>query len=181
MTELSRLGRSRVLLGLTTALLVACSGGSAASTPPSPPPPVATASATATAADSKTRPTTVPTTAPTASRAADIVVGGDRPVTVHVPPGYDPSRPAPLLIGLHGYASNGQEHASYFHIDDAAAQRGYLYAWPNGTLDSQQNRFWNATDACCDHEGSGVDDAAYLETLIKEIEGKFTSIPSAST
>jgi len=43
--------------------------------------------------------------APPPDPVADVVVGGDRPVTVHVPPGYDPSRPAPLLILLHGFDS----------------------------------------------------------------------------
>jgi polyhydroxybutyrate depolymerase len=108
---------------------------------------------------------------------ASIVVGGDRPVTVQVPLGYDRGRPAPLLIGLHGFGSSGTEHANYFHIGDAAAQRGFLVAWPNGTLDSDQLRFWNATDACCDHEGSGVDDAGYLAGLITEIETKFAVDP----
>jgi polyhydroxybutyrate depolymerase len=30
------------------------------------------------------------------------------------------------------------------------------------------NRFWNATDACCDLYGTGVDDVAYLSGLIEE-------------
>jgi polyhydroxybutyrate depolymerase len=69
------------------------------------------------------------------------------------------------------------EIAGNFHIGDAAAQRGYLVVWPNGTLDSDQLRFWNATDACCDIEGSGVDDAGYLSGLITEIESTFTVDP----
>jgi polyhydroxybutyrate depolymerase len=30
-------------------------------------------------------------------------------------------------------------------------------------------RFWNATDACCDVDASGVDDSSYLAGLINEI------------
>ncbi len=105
------------------------------------------------------------------------MVGGDRPVTVHVPAGYDPARPAPLLVLLHGYGGSGQDIVSELRIGDAAAQRGYLYVAPEGTLDSTVSRFWNATDACCDFDGAGVDDATYLEGVIKEIETKFAVDP----
>jgi polyhydroxybutyrate depolymerase len=106
------------------------------------------------------------------------VVGGDRPVTVHVPPGYDPDRPAPLLIVLHGYTVSGPETSAYFHLREVAAQRGYFYAYPNGTLDSDGNRFWNATDACCDFDRSGVDDVAYLDGVIGEIRASFSIDPA---
>src|SRR6185503_4692453 len=63
-----------------------------------------------------------PSASPVASKSADIVVGGDRPVAVHVPPGYDPEHPAPLLIGLHGYGSSGVEQEAYFRLGDLARQ-----------------------------------------------------------
>ena len=49
-----------------------------------------------------------------ASSPAFLVVGGDRPVTVHIPASYDRSRPAPLLIVLHGFTVSGEEVATYF-------------------------------------------------------------------
>jgi polyhydroxybutyrate depolymerase len=104
-------------------------------------------------------------------------VGGDRPVTVQVPAGYDPHRPAPLLIVLHGYGSSGQDHDAYFHLGQAAEQRGFLYVYPDGTFDSGGNRFWNATDACCDVDRTGVADVAYLTNVITEIRGSFAVDP----
>jgi polyhydroxybutyrate depolymerase len=112
-----------------------------------------------------------------ASPVADIVVGGDRLVTVHVPPGYDPSRPAPLLILLHGYSSDGKSHDAYFHLGSLAKERGFLYAYPDGTIDSTGNRFWSATDACCDFDRTGVNDVAYLDSLITEVEAKLNVDP----
>ena len=111
------------------------------------------------------------------SSSPEVRVGGDRPVTVHVPPTYDPARPAPLVIVLHGYGSSGREHDAYFHLGELAMQRGYLYAYPDGTLDDDGNRFWNATDACCDFDRKGVDDAAYLAGVIGEIEASFAVDP----
>ena len=98
-------------------------------------------------------------------------------MAVHVPPGYDPALPAPLLIVLHGYSSSGPEHDTYFQVGDEAARRGYLYAYPDGTRDRDGNRFWDATDACCDFDGSGVDDRAYLSGLIEEIQASFAVDP----
>src|SRR6476619_4239893 len=138
----------RVLLGLSAILLVACSNGATVSQVPTP----ASAALTASAAPIH-RPSTAPSASavsPTPSQAASVVVGGDRPVTVHVPPDYDPGKPAPLLVLLHGYGGSGKDIEDELHLGDAAAQRGYLYIAPDGTLDSTVSRFWNATDACCD-------------------------------
>ncbi len=117
------------------------------------------------------------TPAASASAAGSLVVGGDRPVTVHVPASYDASRPAPLLIALHGYSSSGNEINSWFGLGGPAQRAGYVYAAPDGTQDNNGNRFWNATDACCNFDGSTVDDVAYLSGVIAEIQGKLAIDP----
>ena len=135
--------------------------------------PVGSAATTA----SPARPTSEKPSFGSAGAVADVVVGEDRPVSVHVPPGYDPSAPAPLLVVLHGYSSNGKSHDAYFHLRSLAEERGFLYAYPDGTVDRSGNRFWNATDACCDFDRTGVDDVAYLDSLITEIEAKLNVDP----
>jgi polyhydroxybutyrate depolymerase len=90
-------------------------------------------------------------------------------VVVDVPSDYDPSEPAPLLVMLHGYGSSGAQHERYFQLAAAADERRMLYAHPDGTRDSDRERFWNATDACCDFEARGITDADYLAALIDEI------------
>ena len=44
--------------------------------------------------------------------------------------------------------------------------RGFLYAYPDGTTNSAGKQFWNATELCCDFEGTGVDDVAYIAAVI---------------
>src|SRR5438552_1413322 len=100
----------------------------------------------------------------------DMLVGGDRPVTVHVPASYEPGKPAPLLILLHAYGSTGSGHDRYFPVGAAAAERGFLYAYPDGTTDTSGNRFWSSKDACCDFDRTGVNDVAYLDSLITAIQ-----------
>ena len=104
-------------------------------------------------------------------------MGGDRPVTVHVPASYDPNKPAPLLILLHGYTGSGAGIEQYFHVADAAERLGYVYAAPDGTVDAEGHPFWNATDACCNFHGSTVDDVAYLSSVISKIQGKLAIDP----
>jgi polyhydroxybutyrate depolymerase len=104
-------------------------------------------------------------------------IGGDRPVSVHVPPSYDPNVPTPLLILLHGYSANGDLQEFYLDLSKEADVRGYLYATPNGLKDKQGLNFWNATDACCNINGIDVDDSAYLRQVVEDIETAFNVDP----
>ncbi len=104
-------------------------------------------------------------------------VGGDRPVEVYVPTGYSADKPAPLVILLHGYGVTGAIQELYFQLQPMAEKYGFLYAHPDGTVDSKGDQFWNATDACCDLDHTGVDDSAYLDSLIQEIKGRWSIDP----
>lgn len=77
-------------------------------------------------------------------RPGKFVFGGSRPVTLSVPTSYDPRHPAPLLLVLHGYGSTGQQHVDYFGLAGLVEGHGVLLAAPDGTLDAQGNRFWDA-------------------------------------
>lgn len=159
---------SRAILGVFGALVVGC----ASSLPSASAPPASVVGVTSSAQASAGQRSPSP-----APSSADLVVGGDRPLTVHVPSKYDPGRPAPLLVVLHGYGSSGREHEAYFQFGAAADQRGFLSAYPDGTIDSTANRFWNATDACCDFDRSGAADDAYLSDVIGAIEATLTVDP----
>lgn len=103
--------------------------------------------------------------------SADIVIDlGRGPVTVFVPTSYDPAVPTPLVVLLHGFGCDGAWVESYFQLLPLAEQHGFLYMCPEGTVDQDGNRFWNATDSCCDFYGTGVDDSAYLLALVDEVK-----------
>ncbi len=97
-------------------------------------------------------------------------IGGDRPARVVVPSSYDGSTPTPLLVLLHGYSASGAIQDLYFGMSRATRMRGMLLVIPDGTVDARGNRFWNATDACCDFDGIGPDDVGYLRGLIAEMK-----------
>ena len=84
------------------------------------------------------------------------------------PFGSDPAQELPLIIALHGYESNVWELSQYLGLIERINLDRFLLLMPNGTRDSDGNRFWNATDYCCDFEDSEVDDVQYLRSLIDE-------------
>jgi polyhydroxybutyrate depolymerase len=106
-----------------------------------------------------------------------LVVGGDRPVAVRVPTTYDKAKPAPLLIVLHGFTGTGAGIEEYFGVQREADMRGFVTAYPDGTRDRDGNRFWNASDACCNFDHIAIDDVAYLDGLVTAIQGALTIDP----
>jgi polyhydroxybutyrate depolymerase len=98
------------------------------------------------------------------------VDAGRGPVAVEVPDSYDPAAPIPLVVLLHGYGASGASIESYLGFLPFVDTREFLFARPDGTIDSVGLRFWNATNACCNFFGSAVDDSAYLSALIVQIE-----------
>jgi polyhydroxybutyrate depolymerase len=77
------------------------------------------------------------------------------------------------VILLHDYASSGALAEAYFDFAAQADALGFLYVTPEGTKDSSGNEFWNATDACCNANGSSVDDSSYVDGLIVQIRTRY--------
>lgn len=94
----------------------------------------------------------------------------DRRAEFVVPPAHDGVTPLPLMVLLHGYSATAGAQDLYFRATATARARGYYLILPDGTIDRDGNRFWNATPACCNFGGSPVDDVAYLTALLDEAE-----------
>jgi polyhydroxybutyrate depolymerase len=98
------------------------------------------------------------------------IVGGDRPVTVNLPDSL--ANPAPLLILLHSASTSGAHQEKYMHLGPVAKKNGIIYIAPDGTVNPEGKRFWNASKSCCNRYKQEVDDVAYLNSLIEEISAK---------
>ncbi len=109
-----------------------------------------------------------------AAQTTTFVNVGRGNIPVHVPASYTPSSPAPLILALHGYGGSGAQLEAYVNFTALAEPFGFLLVAPDGTGDLIGNRFWNATNACCNFFGSPVNDAAYLLALINEIKAQLT-------
>jgi polyhydroxybutyrate depolymerase len=108
---------------------------------------------------------------------ADAGLTLSRPYHFYVPPGYDKNTPAPLVVMLHGYTASGDAQELYWQLKPVADAHTFLYAYPDGTVDAFGNRFWNATDGCCDIGKTGVDDVAYVNAVIDDVENKYNVDP----
>ena len=83
----------------------------------------------------------------------------------------------PLVMLLHAYRTDADVVDHYFGLQPLADSIGFLYVHPDGSKDSAGDEFWNATEACCDIHGSGIDDSGYLQGLIRDIEAAYSVDP----
>ena len=107
------------------------------------------------------------------SSASEVSFKAKRPYTIFVPGSYNKSKPAPLILALHGYTSSGDEMEKFLQLTPVAQAKGILYVHPDGAMDSTESRFWNATPACCNLTNSSVDDDKYLMSIIDEVSKKY--------
>jgi polyhydroxybutyrate depolymerase len=105
-----------------------------------------------------------------ATATPNYTVGGDRPATVNLPDSL--ANPAPLLILLHSASTSGAHQENYMHLGPVAKKNGLIYIAPDGMTNPDGKRFWNASKACCNKYKAEVDDVAYINSLIEEINKK---------
>ena len=118
----------------------------------------------------------VATVLPEPARAAEIDLGRG-PVSVHVPASYDPAAPTPVVVLLHAFTADSQFEDGYMQLGPLADEFGFLYAYPDGTVNQSGDQFWNATEACCDYDLSGVNDSEYLRRLVDSLKARYTVDP----
>ena len=100
-----------------------------------------------------------------------------RPYRAVVSSKYDGGTSVPLLLLLHGYGGTGVFQDTYMGMSALAQGQNFVLATPDGTLDTQNNRFWNATDTCCDWFKTGVDDVKYLSAIIDQLAFQYRIDP----
>lgn len=126
-------------------------------------------------------------TSSTSSRPSDPPVKPDlqgRMYDLIAPDGIDKTKPAPLVLMLHGYTDAGQtQHPwadmdAYMKVSPETQKRGWLLALGHGNLDPTLNHwFWNGTDACCDLEGTKPDDVGYLMGIVEDVKKTYAVDP----
>ena len=98
----------------------------------------------------------------------DTPFGGSRPAKIILPKNYDPKKSYPLLTLLHGYSSGGTVQNAYLGFGRQVDKREFIYIIAEGLRDGRGQKYWNATDGCCDFDGTNPDDAGYLIGLVDE-------------
>lgn len=109
------------------------------------------------------------TSAPSLKHSQITVAGQQRTYRVYRPPTVDPRTPAPLLLILHGNGSNSDDMANTTQFDVNADEHAFIVVYPDGIEKS-----WNG-DFCCEPAPTlGVDDLAFLNALIPQVERDYT-------
>ncbi len=96
-----------------------------------------------------------------------------RPFGLVIPSAYDGGTELPLVVLLHGYSATAASQDFYFRLSALAEKRTFLLALPDGKTDQLGNRFWDATDACCNGTGMPVDDVAYLTDVVRDVRHRY--------
>ena len=105
-------------------------------------------------------------------------VGGSRPTMVQVPSNIQVGKTYPLILILHGYGLNGAEQQTYMQMNPPPIDGGAFVLAPDGTTDSDGEKFWNAGPECCDLFHSDVDDVAYLGGIVDDVIAGWPIDPS---
>ncbi|HPI09028.1 MAG TPA: PHB depolymerase family esterase, partial [Saprospiraceae bacterium] len=98
--------------------------------------------------------------------------GLTREYRLYKPAVYNGSTAVPLVINMHGYSSNNLEQEFYGDFRGIADTANFLIVHPNGTLDNQGQRFWNAFGT-----GSNVDDVGFISDLIDTLSAAYNIDP----
>ncbi len=90
-----------------------------------------------------------------------------RSYTIHVPPHYDATRPTPLVLALHGAATNGLMMANYSGLSKKADDAGFIVVYPNGTGTGGLLLTWNSGGKRAGGP-SKADDVGYLRKVLDD-------------
>jgi polyhydroxybutyrate depolymerase len=107
------------------------------------------------------------------------VDAGRGDVAVYLPDTYDSEMPLPLIVALHGFTSSSEIIKNHWRLIRLVDEKNFVLCIPDGTKNSRGQRFWNATDACCDFENDGVDDSTYLRSLVELLEANYAIDPKS--
>jgi polyhydroxybutyrate depolymerase len=94
--------------------------------------------------------------------------GTDRSYLVHVPPQYDPQKPTPVVLVLHGAGTNGSITVWFTGMSKKADEAGFIAVYPNGTGLAGLMLTWNAGGVRGKTDGK-PDDVAFLGKVLDDL------------
>lgn len=93
--------------------------------------------------------------------------GRTREFFVHLPPGYDPNTPTPVVFDFHGRVFTATLQLGLTHMRDVADDEGFIAVHPEGI-----GRTWNGGVCCGEASTSNVDDVGFVSAMIDELNNQ---------
>ncbi|HZZ77323.1 MAG TPA: PHB depolymerase family esterase [Gemmataceae bacterium] len=98
-----------------------------------------------------------------------LMMGKDnRTYLVHVPKGYDPRKPTPVVLALHGAAMDGSMMVWFSGLNKKSDEAGFIVAYPSGT-GVGPFRTWNAGGFTGKMAEGRADDVAFIRKLLDDL------------
>ncbi len=91
-----------------------------------------------------------------------------RTYLVHVPKGYDPKKPAPIVLALHGAAMNGPMMVWFSGLNKKSDEAGFIVVYPSGT-GTGPFLTWNAGGFKGKWAEGKADDVAFIGKLLDDL------------
>lgn len=103
-----------------------------------------------------------------------------RKVLVHLPRGFDATRPAPLVLAFHGGGGHAEHMAEHYGLTQKADAAGFVVAFPNGYSKLPGGRFatWNAGGCCGDARDRGSDDVGFARAVVAAVQARYKTDPA---
>ena len=99
--------------------------------------------------------------------------GEERKYLLYVPSTYDPEKPTPLVISMHGFADWPAHHMKMTHWNDLAEEKGFIVVYPMGSGFPLRWR----TNAQTREPGGMQKDVAFISDLIDVLSSKYNIDP----
>jgi len=90
----------------------------------------------------------------------------------HIPENLDLNETVPLIIDMHGYASDSTEHKELSSFNTIADEEGAIVIYPDGVLgynmewDMEENQAWNSGWCCAHSAREDIDDVGFIEKIV---------------
>ena len=99
--------------------------------------------------------------------------GLERQYRIHIPP--QVSESFPLILVLHGYGGGNNDMMNNYGWTQLANEKGFVVAFPNGTRDQDNQRFWDVDYDF--HPGLDIDDDGFLRELALHLQDEYQLDP----
>ena len=95
--------------------------------------------------------------------------GRSRSYIVHIPPGYDPKQPTPVVLAFHGSGNNAEHMIRLCGLIGTADEKGFIAVYPNGTGRLRRRLSWNGGNCCTYAQRNCVDDVGFTRCLLDDL------------
>lgn len=106
----------------------------------------------------------------TFKNTVDIKINGfRRTYLVHIPTGYHPEHPLPLLVVIHGAFDTAAGMEKFTGFSELADREDFIVLYPNGMGILGLLQHWNAGHCCGKAADDNVDDVGFVAAAIEDV------------